>query len=77
MTTLFSPNYIRDLTQWRRNRIKNYAVKKLVSFEQAIEMLLDKSRVEDMVVELDRTCDDEFHSKMKPCNNISNHTIAA
>ena len=77
MSTLFSPNYIKDLTLWRRNRIKNYAVKKSVSFEQAIEMLLDKSRVEDMVVELDATCDDEFHSKMKPRNNICQNTIAA
>jgi hypothetical protein len=77
MSTLFSPNYIKDLTQWRRNRIKNYSIKKSVSFEQAIEMLLNESTAEEMVLELDCTCDKEFHSKRMPRNGINNNTIAA
>lgn len=66
MSVLFSPAYIKELTNWRRNRIKNYSIRKGVSFEKVIAMLLNEVTVDDMVNELDCICDPEFHSSQKP-----------
>ena len=66
MVKILNSNYIKNLTEWRRNRIKNYASNKAISFTEAIERLLDFTSAIDVIAELDKICDFEFHSTKKP-----------
>ncbi len=75
MSVLFSPAYIKELTDWRRNRIKNYSVRKGESFEKVIKMLLENNTADDMLAELDSTCDAEFHSSQTPLYVIENKIV--
>ena len=66
MIKILNKTYIKSLTEWRRNRIKNYATKKAISFTEAIERLLELASAKDVIAELDKACDFEFHSSKKP-----------
>lgn len=66
MAKILNRAYIKRLTEWRRKRIKNYATKKAISFTEAIEKLLEFSTSKQVIAELDKACDFEFHSSKKP-----------
>lgn len=66
MPKILNKAYIKRLTEWRRNRIKNYATKKAITFSEAIERLLELTTAKEVIAELDKACDFEFHSTRRP-----------
>jgi len=63
----WNQQYITALTTWRKNRVRNYAAKKEITFTAAVEFLqLSHFSNEEIVKILDAVCDPEFHSSKQP-----------
>ena len=66
MVKILNKAFIKKLTEWRMKRIKNYATRNAISFTEAIERLLEFTSAKDVITELDKVCDFEFHSSKRP-----------
>lgn len=63
--TALEKEFIQRLTKWARGRYINYAKKKGLTYNQAINHLFRRP-FEDQKKELDLTVDPEFHSSKEP-----------
>lgn len=58
--------FLQELTEWRKNRVKNYASKKGIKYTEALQLMQELPSSSDCVIELDAVCDLEFHSCNQP-----------
>ena len=64
-------DFIGRLTEWRKNRIQNYAGKKGIRYTEALELIQRLPCSKDAVIELDGVCDPKYHSCNQPIKSIN------